>query len=299
MTTLNIAVPANSASAPLGYAMPDPVLRWIGPDKGFCFDLDSADCFARQANPVNGDALVNFANGATTRNGSIVMASGITFAGNGLDFSGVVDRVNYVAVPNAFEAIQADTNKAWMSIQWVKMPAAADWPATARSISGAGNYTSAPDLFTVYMTTNTGSKDLVIRPSTASGTSTAIVCANVGTTFSGKVIQLFVWRTAAGVTTIRIKAADGSATFTSTPVTLATNSANLSGLTWRFGTMDSTLIAGNFSAAGSWSATDIGACKWRLYRVLIASTAGLTGSVTPTTIADADFTDTVARAVYS
>lgn len=299
-TTLNIAVPASSSTAPLGYAMPDPVLRYFGPDKGFCFDLKSADCFSRQANPVSGDALVNYSNVAATRNGVITQtASGITFAGNGLDLTNVVAPGNFVAVANAFEAIQADTNKEWMSIYWVKMPVAADWPATGRSISAAGNYSSAADLFTLYMVTNTGSKDLIIRPQTAVGSATAINCVNAGTTFSGKVVQIFVYRTAAGVTTVRIKASDSSATYTSTPVTLATNSATLSGLTWRFGTMDTTQSNQNFNASGSWAAIDIGACKWRLYRALVQSTKGLPSTVTPLAIADADFADTVARAVYT
>ncbi len=299
MTTLNIAVPASASSAPLGYAMNDPVLRWFGPDQGFCIDMASADCFSRQANPSDGDTLVNYSNGTTTRNGTVTEVAGITFSGGGLDFTGVTAPGNFVAMPNAFEAIQADTNKEWMAIYWFKMPTSADWPASARAISAAGNYNSAPDLFTLYMTTNTGSKDLIVRPSTASGVSTAIILTNVGATFSGKVCQLFVWRTAAGVTTCRLKSSDGTLSTTTTPVTLATNTASLSGLTWRFGTMTSAQTASNFSAAGSWGATDISACKWRLYRALVQSTKRLPVTVTPTSIADSDFTDTVARAVYS
>lgn len=297
--TLNIAVPASSSSAPLGRAFEDPALRWFAGDDGFCFDVASADCFARQANPVDTDPLINYNNVTYTRNGAIAEVAGITFAGGGFDFTGVTAPGNFLQVPNAFEAIQADTNKAWMSVMWFKMPTSADWPATGRAICGAGNYGSAPDLFTVYMLTNTGSKDLVIRVSTASGTSTAIVLSNVGSTYSGKVCQLFVWRTSAGVTTVRLKSSDSALTTTSTPVTLATNSATLSGLTWRFGTMTSAQINNNFNASGSWAAIDIGACKWRLYRVFIMSTKNLPSTVTPTSIADADFTDTVARAAFS
>lgn len=299
MPALNIAVPASVATAPLGYAMNDPVLRWFGPDQGFCFDFASADCFARQAAPNDADPVVNYSNGSATRNGVITEVASIAFTGKGLDFSAVTAPGNFLQVPNAFEAIQADTSKAWMALMWFKMPTAADWPASGRSICGAGNYSSAPDLFTLYMITNGASKDLIVRVSTASGTSTAIFLTNAGNLFSGKICQLFAWRTAAGVTTCRLLSSDGTVTLTSTPVTLATNTASLSGLTWRFGTMTGAQINNNFNAAGSWAAIDIGACKWRLYRVAILSTTRLPSTVTPTNVADADFTDTVARAVYS
>lgn len=297
MTTLILASGLTVSGPP--YIMRDAVLSEIGGDKGFAFDFDSAACFARQADPVNGDALVNFANVAQTRNGEISEVANIAYTGNGIDFSAVTAPGNFIAVANAFEAIQADTNKEWMSIMTFKMPASADWPTNGRSICGAGNYNSAPDLFTVYALTISSSKNLIIRPSTASGVSTAITLAGVGDTFSGKICQLLVWRTAAGVTTCRLRALDGSASITSTPVTLATNSANLSGLTWRFGTMTGANIAGNFSAAGSWGSDDIKGCKWRLYRAMIASTVGLRSGVSPLTIADDDLARTLARAVYS
>lgn len=301
-TCLNITVPASSTSAPLGYKMDDPVLRWFGPNQGFWFDFASADCFARQANPVDTDPVVNYCNNASTiRNGAFSIVGGVTFtAGKGIYYGGVTAPGNILAVANAFEAIQADANKAWMSIRWAIMPSSADWPAAGvgRSIEAAGNYGSAADLFTMYITTNGSSKDLVIRPSTATGTTTAIVLAGAGATFSGKIVQIFAWRTAAGVTTVRIKATDGTVQ-TSTPVTLTANTANLSGLTWRFGTMTSAQTANNFSASGSWGANDIGSCKWTLFRGGILSTANLPTSQTPTMIADADYTYTTARGVYS
>lgn len=371
MPTLNFAVPANLATdIGLGWAVNDPAIGDLGFDKGFCFDLASADCYARQADPQDGDVLVNYSNKASTRNGAIAEVAGITYSGRGLDFSGVTAPGNFLAVANAFDAIEAasDTvtasttsgsnqlvvtaaaagllnpgtlisgtnipagttissgpatggagtytmsanatgtgsgisvtikNKEWMAILTFKMPTAADWPASARSICGAGNYTSAADLFTVYMLTVAGSKNLVIRPSTASGVSTAITLAGVGDTFSGKVCQLFVGRTAAGVVTCRLKALDSSATLTSSPVTLVANTATLSGLTWRFGTMTSAQIASNFSAAGSWGLTDSGACKWRLFHAMIQSTRNLPMGVTPLTIADAVLAVTNARGVYS
>lgn len=297
MTTLILASGLTVSGPP--YVMNDAVLSEIGGDKGFALDFDSASCFARQANPSNDDPLVNLANVAETRDGSIKEVADIAFSGNGIDFSGVTAPGNYVAMPNAFEAIQADTNKEWMSILTFKMPTSADWPSGARSICGAGPYGSAPDLFTVYILTITGSKNMVVRVPTATGVTTAITLAGVGDTFSGKICQLLVWRTSAGVTTCRLKALDGSVSLTSTPVTLSTNTSNLSGLTWRFGTMTSAEITNNFSASGSWNSTDIGACKWRLYRAMIASTVGLRSGVSPLTIADADLARTLARGVYS
>lgn len=371
-TALNIAIPANATSAPLGFvSLGDPSLRWFGGDGGSLFDFASKDCFARQANPLDGDQVINFSNNLTTRNGTISVVGGMTFAGNGLDYSGVTAPGNILSLANPFDAIEAasDTvtasttngsttltvtaatsmplyvgslvvgtgipagtrisaygsgvggvgtyilsaaatadgtgvsvtvkNKEFVFIAWCKMPSAADWPATSRAIAAAGNYASAADLFTMYMTTNTGSKDLVIRPQSAINTTTAIVVANAGTTFSGKVVQILVWRTAAGVTTVRLKATDGT-TQTTTPVTISTNSATLSGLTWRFGTMTSAQTQSNFSAAGSWNATDIGACKWRLYRGMIQSSKILTSyNKTPLDIANDDWTDTVARAAFS
>lgn len=297
MTTLIKANGLTVSGPP--YIMRDAVLREIGGDKGFAFDMAAAFCFARQDDPVNGDPLVNLANIEETRDGSIAVVSGVTFDGNGIDFSGVNAPGNFIAVPNAFEAIQADSNKEWMAIFTFKMPLAADWPSNGRSIAGAGNYSSAPDLFTLYAITVAGSKNLVVRPSTASGTSTPITLSGAGTTFSGKICQLVAWRTAAGVTTVRLKALDGSASMTSTPVTLAANSANLSGLTWRFGTMTSAQINNNFASAGSWGADDAGGSNWRLYRAMIASTVGLRSGVSPLTIADADLKRTLARDAYS
>lgn len=301
MNCLNIAVPASATSAPLGYKFDDPVLRWIGPDKGFCLDLASTACYASQANPAGGEALVNFDNVAATRNGVVTMTSGITFtAGKGLNFTGVTNTGNVIEVANAFEAIQADTNKAWMFIGWVKFPAASDWPAAgnARTIAAAGNYTSAADLFTFYLTTSGTSKNIVIHPQTAVGAATALGVAD-GNTFGGKLCQVFVYRTASGATAWRLKAADGSATYASPTVTLATNTANLSGLTWRFGAVSSAQAAFPFKVTGTWNSDDTGCIKFTFYRVLLASTSALPSTVTPTMIADADFTDTVARGVYS
>jgi hypothetical protein len=369
MSSLNLAVDANPTSAPYGYTMDDPVLDWFGSAQGGCFDFASPQCFARQADPVNGDILTNFSNDETTiRDGAITEVSGITFAGGGLDFSGVNAPGNFFAMPNAFEAIEAaaDTvtasttsgsnqlvvtaaasspfyvgslisgpgipagtritagtggtgtytmsanatatatgvtvtvkNKAWFTLLWFKMPSAADWPSSGRSICGAGNYGNSIDLYTVYMITNGASKDLIVRVSTASGTSTAIFLTNAGNIFDGKICQLFGLRTESGVTTTRLRAYDDSVSLSSTPVTLVTNSASLSGLTWRFGTMTSGQINNNFNAAGSWAAIDIGACKWRLYRPIFQSTRRLPITVTPLQIADWDFADTVARGVYS
>lgn len=301
MATLNIAVPSAATAAPLGYAMPDPVLRWFGPDQGFCLDLASPECFARQANPTSGDPLVNFANGAATRNGTITMTSGITFtAGKGLNFTSVGDTGNVVSVANAFEAIEADPDKAWMAIYWIKFPAASDWPANlqARTISAAGNYNSAADLFTFYLTTSGSAKNIVVRPQTAVGAATALGVAD-GNTFGGKLCQLFVYRTATGATAWRLRAADGSATYSSPTVTLAENTATLSGLTWRFGAVSSAQAAFPFKVTGTWNSDDIGSIKFTLYRAMVAATIRLPVTVTPVMIADADFTDTVARAVYS
>lgn len=301
MTTLNIAVPSAATDAPLGYAMPDPVLRWFGPDQGFCLDMASPECFAPQANPTTGDALVNFANGAATRNGVITMTSGITFtAGKGLDFTSVGNTGNVIEVANAFEAIEADPDKAWMAIYWIKFPAASDWPATgqARTISAAGVYTSGADLFTFYLTTSGSAKNIVVRPQTAVGAATALGVAD-GNTFGGKLCQLFVYRTATGATSWRLAAADGSATYNSPTVTLAENTATLSGLTWRFGAVATGQVAFPFKVTGTWNSDDIGAIKFTFYRAMIASTANLPATVTPVSVADADFADTVARAVYS
>lgn len=298
---LNIAVPGTTSTAPLGYVMPDPVLRWIGPDKGFCFDLASADCYAKQASPSGGETIVNYSNVAATRNGIVTMTSGITFtAGEGLNFTSVANVGNVVEIANAFEAIQADTNKEWMAIYWVKFPAASDWPASgiARTISAAGVYTTGADLFTFYITTSGSSKNIVVRPQTAVGAATALGVAD-GNTFGGKLCQLFVFRTSTGATSWRLKAADGSATYSSPVVTLTTNTATLSGLTWRFGAVSTTQAAFGFKVTGTWNSDDIGAIKFTLYRAMVASTKGLSSSVTPTSIADSDFTDTVARAVYS
>lgn len=281
-----------------GWVMPDPILDYLGPDSGFSIDLGSAACFARQANPVNGDALVNFANKAATRNGVVTNPTGVTFSGNGFDFTGITDRGRFVAVANAFEAIQADADKAWLASYWVKFPAAADWPTLGRSLSAAGNYNSAADLFTYYIITNAGSKDIIIRPQTAIGASTAISVVGGGVTFGGKVCQVFVYRKADGTTQVRILAADGSASYLSTTQVLAENAATLSGLTWRFGAMDGTMTASNFSAAGTWGADDIGAAKHRLYRATVASMANI-GARSPLEIADMDFAAVTGRAVFS
>lgn len=371
MTCLNFAIDASPASAPLGYAMDDILLRWFGPDQGPMFDIKTPKCFARQGNPANGDAVVNLSNDQSTNNGTINQVAGITFAGGGLDFSGVTAPGNTLAMVNAFDAIEAANdvltgattngsdqltillasssplkvgslvsgtgipantlitalgtgtggvgtytmsanatatgsgvavtvkNKEYMALLYGKMPPAASWPSSGRSICGAGNYGSAPDLFTVYAVTNGASKDLVFRFSTASGVHTAVTLAGAGTTFDGKPFQAFVERTPAGSTSVRLKSLDGTVTQSSTPVTLTTNTATLSGLTWRFGTMTSAQINNNFSAAVSWNATDIGGCQWRLYRAAILSTKKLPSTYTATMAANDDFTTTAARAAFT
>lgn len=370
--TLNFVVNANLATdIGLGWSVNDPAIGDLGFDKGFCFDIASADCFARQADPVDADTVINYSNKVSTRNGAIAEVAGLTFSGNGIDYSGVTAPGNFLAVANAFDAIEAasDTvtasttsgsniltvtaatstplyvgslvtgtgipagtritafgtgaggvgtytmganatadgtgvavtvkNKEWMALLTFKMPRASDWPSSGRSICGAGNYQSAADLFTIYMVTNGSSKDLILRVSTATGTSTAIFFTNAGNTLDNKIVQFFSNRAPSGLTTGRLKALSDNTTVNSTPVTLVTNTASLSSLTWRFGTMTSAQINNNFSASGSWGSIDIGACKWRLYRAMIQSTKGLPSTVTPLAIAEMDFATTVARGVYS
>lgn len=293
---LNLAVVSSVTPGALGYFMPDPVLRYIGKDKGFCLDFASSDCFARQAAPLNGDPLVNYSNVDQTRNGAMTVDSGIAFSGGGFDFSACARFGNHVGVANAFEAIQADTNKEWMAIFWIKFPPAANWPATGVSVGlcAANPYSTAADLFTFYLTTSGSNKNIVMRPQTAVGSATALGVAN-GNTFGGKVCQVFVYRKADGTTTWRVKAADGTATFQDGNTTLATNTANLSGLTWRWGCLTSAQI--NFPMHDPLTSNDAGVAAHRLYRVMVQSTKD--SIQTPPQIADADFTDTVARGVYS
>lgn len=347
MASFNFVIPGSSATAPLGYNMPDKILRWTGRDKGFLIDHLRTDSWAKQANAISGDVVKNLSNYAHTRNAAYVLDSGsLPFADGSVSYAGVVGNGKYLEIPNAFAAIEAasDTytasttsgsavltvtggsatslyvgtlvsgagipsgtrilargtggggigtytlsanatatatgvtvtakNKSYVGLHLVDMPSAADWPSSGRAICAAGNFTSAADLYTIYMVTNGSSKDLVIRPSTAVGVSTAVILANAGNLFDGKRVLIGAIRNEDNTFQASVHAIDGSVALVSSPQAMVTNSADLSGLTWRFGIMDSSKTSANFSASGSWNSIDIGACKWKHYRSSIQSLHG-------------------------
>jgi hypothetical protein len=305
MTTL-IAAKGLTVSGP-PYVMPAPILSQVGPDKGICLDPSHPQCFVRQATPVNADPLVNLSNSAFIRNGSVTMAAsaGITYAGGGFSFAGVVEYLNYVGIANAFEAIQADANKEWSAVGYVKFPAIANYPASGFSggLCAAGPYASAPDLFTLYLNNNAGTKGAAVRIQTVVGTTVALGQCPIAN-FAGKWCQVLILRKG-GVATWRVKTLDGVYTFQDGNTTVATNSATLSGLTWRWGLLDNSMTAYPAHSAGanwtgsSTTSNDPGVCQHTFGGMTIQSAASLANAAAITAIADADFANVVALSLYS
>lgn len=305
MTTL-VATSGLTVNGP-PFVMPAPILSQIGPDKGFSLDPSHPQCFARQANPVNGDTLVNLGNKAFTRNGSLVMAAsgGITYSGGGFNFGGVVEYLNYVSIANAFEAIQADTNKEWFAVGYVKFPAIANYPASgfAAGLCAANPYSTGADLFTMYLTNVAGTKSAAVRIQTAVNTTVPLGACPIAN-FAGKWCQWFV-QFKGGVATWRVKTLDGAYTFQDGNTTIAKNAATLSSLTWRWGLLDNTMTAYPAHAAGSpWTGSsttsnDPGVCQHTFGGATIESAAALANAAAITAIADADLANVVALNLYS
>lgn len=255
----------------------------VGDSGGVQFLFDLANQYVWPGgNPTNGATVRDLSSHA--RDGSVAIGGGaVTLAGGGFDFSGVTSFDDFIAGPAAAAANLYDGTQHWLVAFYIKLPSTGDWVASGsvQPWFQLGRYASQPDL--VMIGPESAGQAVSVRRQTASGTAATIASIAPNASDHGTVVQLAAWRTASGCAA-RYKGAAAT-----TKATAAVGSNN---------TQDWSARAPTWGIASTFWGGTPGTCrKVRIYRGWIENLA--TSGRDPETILDADWTRTVARAVYS
>lgn len=219
---------------------------------------------------------------------SIESGAVISIAGNGMDLtSNEAGRTACIQAPATVSAALYDSGSSlqhWMVGMYVKLPASGSWwsSGTVGPLVkfAADNYTNGAEHFMVALSNIPG---MQIRRGLSTG-AVEITTLSGGATITphqGIITQVIAYRTASG-TFIRLRSSGGT-TGTSTAAAAA-NNQNFSALQAQFG-----------SGGGAWTLHGAGAP--RIYRVWIEDLA--VSGRNPLTVADEDYTRTIARNVFS
>ena len=251
------------------------------------------------AAPANGAVVYDVAERA---NASVLISAGsLAYAGGGFDFTnsqavgtaGTAGRDCGIVIPASVLAdiwtAYGGASQQFLFSMWVKLPSLANWNASATLLSMAGDlsYTSSPSLFVLAQLTG---GYLQFRRQTAAGAYdvTNVMAITPAPADYGSVVQLSVWRNAAGQG-MRLKSANG--TILVTKAVGADNTQNFSA---------NTLTVGRNGAAfggASATATLTALSGVRIYRAYMENLAR--SGRDPVTVLDAAYAAVMARNPFS
>jgi hypothetical protein len=212
------------------------------------------------------------------------VGGGVTHAGGGFDFSGAVDQLGSVQAPASVAAALRTGSEYWMVAWYMKLPTNGDWDSGGAFRpwfqSAAAAYSSQAE-FCAIGASSTG-QQISFRRGTGSGTVSEFALLTPASADKGAVVQLAAWRNAAGCGA-RLKSANG--TVSASAAVGSPNAQDWSASTPKWG------MPGTFWQVGN------NCRKVRIYRGWCEN-LGVSGR-NPTTVLDADYTRTIARAVFS
>jgi hypothetical protein len=258
----------------------------VGDNDGvrFLFDLARTDCWSGA--PVDA-GVINDLSGSGNAAWNREVGSAASIAGNGLDLTAnTVNMTSCLYLPASLSASLyggGASSQFWLACLYVKLPTAPNWWSAggvgALLKFAADNYTVGPEHFMVAVS---NAPSIQLRRGLSTGTVEQILLtgANV-TVHQGLFTQIIAYRTAAGLF-IRCKSSGGTTSGSVVPA--ANNSQNFSALRCQVG-----------SGTGTWNLYGTGAP--RIYRGWIEDLA--VSARDPVVVADADYTRTVARGVFT
>jgi hypothetical protein len=256
------------------------------------FDMASVYGYPAQAAPANGQLVVNL--DASGNNGSVREQTGdsILYTGRGLNFDGVTMIGNALEGPAAAAAsVWAAPNQYFIACGYFKLPTSGNWNTAGALFDiykwANTTYLAGPDL--VLFAQQAGG-DISVRRQTAAATADVIDITPNALDY-GAFVQLAFWRSAAGQF-VRLKSANG--VVSGSAAVGSNNTQNFSALIPQLG------VPRGFKGSGdgaTMAAAGQNAAKMRVYRCWLENS--VTSGRDPTTVLDADYTRTVARAVYS
>lgn len=258
----------------------------VGSNNGvkFLFDFARSDCWT--GTPTDAATITDI---ASVGNAEWEIESGATqsITGNGLDLtSNGSSYTSCIYLPASLSSSLyggGTSDQYWMVCLYVKLPTSGNWwsSATIGSLMkfAATDYTAGAEHF---MLNVSNAPALQLRRGISSGTIETISMTGANLTpHQGQVTQILAYRTSGG-TFLRLKSSGG--TTSGTLAAAANNNQNFSALRGQIG-----------SGLGTW--TLYGAGAPRIYRGWIED-LDVSGR-TATTVADADYTRTIARAVFT
>lgn len=251
------------------------------------FDIANSYCYDQSTSPTNAKVIKNI--NESGNNGSLVIPSGqsLTIGGNGVVFDAVTASNVYV------EGNAAAANDLWgggtgsqyfLYCLYLKLPALTDWntagtlEAIMQFAASSGSYQTVADLLLIAQ--GSGGSVLSFRRQKAANSTDNFNITPASADY-GTVVQLAFWRNASGQTA-RLKSANG--TISSTLAVGSANTQDFSACTQKVGHVGTLTGSAN-------------AVKWRYYRSFLENLN--TSGRDPATVADADYTRTVARGVFS
>lgn len=256
------------------------------------FDLASLFGYPLQAAPANGQLVVNM--DASGNNGSVLEQTGdsILYTGRGLNFDGVTKIGNALLGPATPAAsVWAAPNQYFIACGYFKLPTSGNWNTAGALFEifkwATTTYLAGAELV---MFAQASGGDISVRRQTAAATVDTIDITPNALDY-GAFVQLAFWRAASGQF-VRLKSANG--TILGSAAVSTNNTQNFSALIPQLG------VSRGFKGASDGSvmaAAGQNAAKMRVYRAWLENS--VTSGRDPTTVLDADYTRTVARAVYS
>lgn len=252
----------------------------------FLFDL-AREYTWDGSTPTDGETVGDI---SESGDGNWAVESGaiITIAGNGMDLvSNEVGKTACIQAPATVSSALyggGNSDQFWMACMYVKLPSSGNWWSSGTIGPllkfASDNYTNGAEHFMVGLANIPG---VQIRRGLSSG-AVEILTLSGGATITphqGQVTQVLAYRTASG-TFLRLRSSGG--TTSTSAAAAADNNQNFSALRAQFG-----------SGGGAW--TLYGAGAPRIYRGWIEDLA--VSGRNPLTVADADYTRTIARGVFS
>jgi len=282
---LIVRLPTAFTDTALPELVADQVLEGANSGVYFLFDLDRDDSWAG-ATPTDGAVVGDLSDNADGE-WQVEAGAGIAISGNGMDLTtNTINKDACILLPASVSAALyggGTSLQYWMACLYVKLPTVGDWwssgslgPIIAFSSS---NYTVSAEYFLVALKNDPAIQ--VRRATTAGAAETVSATGSNLSVHYGLVTQILAYRTASG-TFLRLKSSGGT-----TSVSIAAAAAttqNFSALRCQIG-----------SGIGDWTLYGVGAP--RIYRGWIEDLE--VSGRTATTVADADYTRTIARAVFS
>lgn len=270
----------------------DALLEGANDGVPWLFDMASLFSYPAQSAPADGQLVRNL--DESGNDGSVVVQSGdvVGYTGRGINYDGTTKIGNYIAGPAAAAAsVWAAANQYFIACVYLKLPTAGNWN-TAGALHEVFkfaelHYLSGPELV---MFAQQSGGDISVRRQTGAGTATTLDLTPAAGDY-GAFVQLAFWRTAAGQFA-RLKSANG--TITNTTSAGSNNTQDFSALVPQIGPARGLKGADNGTTM---AVAHQNASKYRVYRGFVENL--VTSGRDPSTVLDADYARTVARAVYS